>query len=79
MKNVEKIMTAMEKAFSGHKVEISCNFNSKIRCVFIDDVYIGAFEEGFCNKDFDNPEIEIKVKAVERGFKEWQNESHPNN
>lgn len=63
MKNVEKILTAMEKVFSGHKVEISTNYNARIGCVFIDDVYVGAFEDGFLNKDFDNPEIEIKVKA----------------
>lgn len=93
-------MTAMKKAFSGHKIEISYNFNAKIYCVFIDDNYVGNFEDRFCEKDFDNPEIEIKVKAplynikdfleevecdgvfyhaVERGLKEWQEESQANN
>lgn len=51
MKNVEKIMDAMTKAFTGHKIEISRNFNAKIYCVFIDDNYVGNFEEGFIEKE----------------------------
>ena len=51
MKNVEKIMIAMKKAFTGHKIEISYNFNAKIYCVFIDDDYVGNFEDRFCEKE----------------------------
>ena len=62
MKNVEKIMDAMKKAFTGHKVEISYNFNAKIYCVFIDDDYVGNFEDRFC----------------ERGLQEWEEGSQQN-
>lgn len=51
MKNAEKILTAMEKAFTGHKIEIMRNFNAKIYCVFIDDNYVGNFEERFIEKE----------------------------
>lgn len=51
MKNVEKIMTALKKEFTGHKIEISRNFNAKIYCVFIDDNYVGNFEERFIEKE----------------------------
>lgn len=63
MKNADKIFKALRSAFPGHKVEISKNFNAKIDCIFIDDLYIGNFEERFSEMDFDNPEIEIKIKA----------------
>jgi len=51
MKNAEKILTAMEKAFTGHKIEILRNFNAKIYCVFVDDDYVGNFEERFIEKE----------------------------
>ena len=63
MKNAEKILTAMEKAFTGHKIEISYNFNAKIYCVFVDDDYVGNFEERF----------------IERGLREWGEGSQQNN
>ena len=62
MKNAEKILTAMEKAFTGHKIEISRNFNAKIYCVFVDDNYVGNFEERF----------------IEKEVGEWQEESQQN-
>lgn len=74
MKNVEKILTAMEKAFTGHKIEISYNFNAKIYCVFVDDDYVGNFEDRFCEQDFDNPDIELKVKAPLNSIKEFLEE-----
>lgn len=63
MKNADKIFNALRAAFPGHKVEISENFNAKIGCIFIDDLYIGNFEDHFLCDDLDNPEIEIKIKA----------------
>lgn len=51
MKNVEKILTAMEKAFTGHKIENFLNFNAKIYCVYVDDEYVGNFEDRFCEKE----------------------------
>lgn len=71
MKNAEKIMSALMKEFSGHKVELSYNFNAKIYCVFVDDNYVGNFEDRFCEKDFDNPEIEIKIKARVNDIKDF--------
>lgn len=56
MTAMEKIMTAMKKEFTGHKVEISYNFNAKIYCVFIDDKYIGNFEDRFCEKEEESDE-----------------------
>lgn len=63
MKNAENIITAMEKAFTGHKIEILRNFNAKIYCVFVDDDYVGNFEERF----------------IERRLKEWEEGSQANN
>lgn len=62
MKNAEKLLTAMEKAFTGHKIEIMRNFNAKIYCVFVDNNYVGNFEESF----------------IEKGVREWREESLAN-
>lgn len=99
MKNADKIFNALREAFPGHIVEISKNYNAKIGCVFIDEKYIGNFEDRFLYDDLDNAEIEIKIKAplynirdfleevecdgvfyhaVERGLKEWEDESQQN-
>lgn len=101
MKNAIKVMAALKQALPGHRVE---NFliddNYDMQSIFVDGKCVGHFYADFFQHDFDNPEIEIKVKAplynikdfleevecdgvfyhaVERGLKEWQEESHPNN
>lgn len=99
MKNGDKIINALRRAFPGHAVEYQYKPIANVNSIFIDRVYIGNFDHGFFVQDFDNPEIEIKVKAplnsikdfieegeclgdvmkaVERGFKEWQEGSQQN-
>lgn len=64
MKNADKIIKALRETFPGHRVETYYNnVNAKILCVFVDDNYVGNFEDRFSEMDFDNPEIEIKIKA----------------
>lgn len=100
MKNADKIIDALRKAFPGHAVEYQYKPIANVNSIFIDRVYIGNFDHDFFEQDFDNPKIEIKVKAplynikdfleevecdgvfyhaVERGFKEWEEESARNN
>lgn len=56
MKNAEKIMTALKKAFPGHKVENSfIEENYNMESIFVDEKCIGLFYEDFFQKDFDNP------------------------
>ena len=78
MKNAIKIMAALKQAFPGHNVEISHNFNAKIYCVFIDENYVGNFEERFIEQDFDNSEIEIKVKASLKNFIDFIDNTYKN-
>lgn len=71
MKNVIKLMAALKQAFPAHKVDnrvIDDNFN--MECIFIDDKCVGHFYEDFLQEDFDNPEIEIKIKAPLKNI-EW--------
>lgn len=63
MKNIEKVMDALVKAFPGHRLDILFNFNEKKYSVYIDERYVGNFEEWFLRTDLDKQEIEIKVKA----------------
>lgn len=100
MKNVVKVTEALIEAFPGHHVVSRCiEGNYSTESVFIDGKCVGLFYEDFLQKDFDNPEIEITIKAplynikefleevecdgvfyhaVERGLKEWQEESQRN-
>ena len=100
MKNIEKVLDALVKAFPGHRLDILFNFNEKKYNIYLDERYVGNFEEWFLRQDFDQQEIEIKIKAprykikdfledaecegvfyraVERGFKEWEEGSQQNN
>lgn len=79
MKNVVKVTEALIKAFPGHHVVSRCiegNYNTE--SVFIDGKCVGLFYEDFLQKDFDNPEIEIKIKAPLKNVEcfisnEWRN------
>lgn len=71
MKNADKIINALRLAFPGHAVEYQYKPTAKVNSIFIDRVYIGSFEDGFFEEDFDNPEIEIKVKAPIKSIKEF--------
>lgn len=73
MKNAIKILSALKREFPGHRVESIFNYD-KTYCIFIDGKCVGTFEEHFFEKDFDNPEIEIKVKAPLYNIKEFLEE-----
>lgn len=79
MKNAEKILTAMEKAFTGHKIEILFNFIEKKYSIYLDEQYVGNFEEWFLKQDFDNPEIEIKIKAPLKNIEKFIANNYINN
>ena len=74
MKNSEKIINALRKAFPGHAVEYQYKPIANVNSIFIDRVYIGNFDHDFFEQDFDNPEIEIKVKAPLYNIKDFLEE-----
>lgn len=74
MKNAEKIINALRKAFPGHAVEYQYKPIANVNSIFIDRVYIGNFDHDFFEQDFDNPEIEIKIKAPLNSVKEFLEE-----
>lgn len=64
MKNSIKVMAALKRALPGHKVENSfIEENYNMESIFVDGKCIGLFYEDFFQKDYDNPEIEITIKA----------------
>lgn len=100
MNNEIKILSALKQALPGHNVECVLDACTNCKLVYVDNELVGFFEGYFFTKDFDNPEIEIKIKAplksiekfiqnggfttqirlgVERGLKEWREESRRNN
>lgn len=50
MKNAEKILTAMEKAFSGHKIEISYNFNARYIVFLLMMIMLAILKIGFVKR-----------------------------
>lgn len=99
MKNVAKVMKALENAYKGHRIEMLYVAEQNRDKIFVDGTLVGYFDDEFFNADFDNPKIEIKIKAplytikdfleevecdgvfyraVERGLKEWEEESQRN-
>lgn len=73
MKNAEKIMPALKEAFSGHRVEMLYVANGCFYRIFVDNNYIGDFFGEFFERDIDNPEIEIKIKAPLVSIKDFTN------
>lgn len=72
MKNVVKVTEALIKAFPGHHVVSRCiEGNYSTESVFIDGKCVGLFYEDFLQKDFDNPEIEITIKAPLKNIKDF--------
>ena len=74
MKNADKIINALRMAFPGHAVEYQYKPIANVNSIFIDRVYIGNFDHDFFEKDFDNPEIEIKIKAPLYNIKDFLEE-----
>lgn len=71
MKNAIKIMSALKQAFPGHVVEYQYKESANVYSIFLDrSVYLGSFEREVFEADFDNPEIEIKIKAPLKNI-EW--------
>lgn len=71
MKNAEKIMTALKKAFSGHRVEIIYKEDLGRNCVCVDNYCVGYFEKEFFDDDYD--EIELTIKAPLVSIKDFTN------
>lgn len=72
MKNEIKVMEALADAFPGHHVVsriIKDNYNKQ--SIFFDDWCVGYFDKDFFNKDLDNPEIEITLKAPLKNIKDF--------
>lgn len=61
MKNVFKVMTALENTYKGRRVEMLYAAEQNRDKIFIDGTLVGYFDDEFFNDDFDN--IEIKIQA----------------
>ena len=63
MKNGDKVINFLIDAFPGHRIETTFFPVDCSEVVYFDGMNIGSINKKFFEKDFDNPEIEIKVKA----------------
>lgn len=71
MKNSIKIMAALKQMFPGHVVEYQYKQAHNVYSIFLDRCeHIATFDSYFFEADFDNPEIEIKIKAPLKNI-EW--------
>lgn len=71
MKNAERIINALRKAFPGHAIEYQFKHDANINSIFVDRVYIGNFDHDFFEGDIENREIEIKVKASLKNLEDF--------
>ena len=71
MKNAEKVMKALEEAYNGHRIEMLYVAEQNRDKIYVDGTLVGYFDDDFFNADFDNREIEIKVKAPLKYFMEY--------
>ena len=71
MKNGNKIINFLIDAFPGHRIETTFYPVDCSEVVYFDGMNIGSINKKFFEKDFDNPEIEIKVKAPIKSIKEF--------
>lgn len=78
MKNGDKIINAITDAFPGHRIEtifypVDCS-----EVVYFDGINIGSINKKFFENDFDNPEIEITVKAPLKQFTDYLDITYDN-
>lgn len=99
MKNSNKIINALKQLYPQSHITVVTDNPMYEERIFLDGNMIARFSSFFWDKDFDNPEIEIKITAplknikdfaghansygiirgaVERGLKEWEEESQAN-
>ena len=71
MKNIEKVMDALEKAFPVHCVEMLYVPEVKIYKIYIDGEYVGHFTKEFFEDDIENREIAIEIVAPVKSIKEF--------
>lgn len=71
MKNAIKVKTALKNAFPGHRVEVIYRSEGNRSVLYIDDYYVGCFEQEFFDADYDNAEIELKVKVSLEDIKDY--------
>lgn len=63
MKNEMKVLDALQNAFVGKEIESVYNKITQMYDIYMNNEFIGAFRDDFFKHDFENPEIEIKIKA----------------
>ena len=78
MKNAEKVMTALEEAYKGHRIEMLYVAEQNRDKIYVDGTLVGYFDDDFFNADFDNAEIEIKVKAPLKYFTDYLDITYDN-
>lgn len=71
MKNEMKVLDALQKEFIGKEMASVYNPITQMYDIYMNNEFIGAFRDDFFKHDFENPEIEIKIKAPLKSFENF--------
>lgn len=71
MRNGDKIRDALQRAYPDALINVYNDFSAEEVKIYFNGTMIARFKSIFWDEDFDNPKIEIKVKAPIKSIKEF--------
>lgn len=74
MRNGDKIREAMQRAYPDALINVYNDSSAEEVKIYFNGQMIARFKSVFWDEDFDNPEIEIKVKAPLKSIKDFLEE-----